>query len=47
MISCISDGAVDALCMITHHATLDQVPDHFDTWLDRDSGCIKAMVSVG
>ena len=47
IISLIEDGRIDTVPWITHHASFDEVPDVFPTWLKPETGVIKAVVNVG
>jgi len=46
VIDAIRAGHIDASSYITHRVLFDQVGDQFSSWLDPDTGVIKAMVSL-
>ncbi len=47
VIECLRSGKVTASGFVTHRASLEDSPQHFDGWTRPDSGVIKAMVEVG
>src|SRR5262245_16243924 len=47
IIALIEAGRIDTSAWITHRAPLAAAPEHFPTWLDRDSGVIKALITIG
>jgi alcohol dehydrogenase len=46
IIKLIEDGRIDTRPWITHHATLEDVPAVFPSWLKPETGVIKAVVDV-
>ena len=46
IIDLIASGRINTRPWITHHASMDAVPDVFANWARPDSGVIKAMVEV-
>ncbi|TWT92634.1 zinc-binding alcohol dehydrogenase family protein [Neorhodopirellula pilleata] len=46
IIRLIESGAIDTGPWITHHANFDEVPTVFPTWIDPNSGVIKAIIHV-
>src|SRR5262249_34218083 len=46
IIKLIEDGYIDPRPWITHHAPFDGMIDAFPTWLQPESGVIKAIVDV-
>lgn len=46
IIGLIEQGKIDTRPWITHHATFDEVPDVFPSWLKPETGVIKAVVHV-
>jgi len=46
IIRLIGDDKINTAPWITHHASFDEVPDVFDSWIAPDSGVIKAMIEV-
>jgi 2-desacetyl-2-hydroxyethyl bacteriochlorophyllide A dehydrogenase len=46
IIGLIEQGKIDTVPWITHHATFDEVPDVFPSWLKPETGVIKAVVCV-
>lgn len=46
IIDLITSGRINTRPWITHHASMDAVPDVFANWARPDSGVIKAMVEV-
>jgi hypothetical protein len=42
----MEEGKVDALPLITHRTTLDQMIGQFESWLNPESGVIKAIVEL-
>lgn len=46
IIQFIEEGRIDTQPWMTHRATLDQVPDVFDSWIEPSSGVIKAIIAV-
>jgi hypothetical protein len=42
----MEEGKVDALPLITHRAPLDQMIGQFESWLNPESGVIKAIVEL-
>jgi|HigsolmetaAR202D_1030399.scaffolds.fasta_scaffold20727_2 2-desacetyl-2-hydroxyethyl bacteriochlorophyllide A dehydrogenase len=47
VIAQIEAGKIDTTSWITHRAPLAEAGDHFDSWTRRDTGVIKAVISVG
>jgi 2-desacetyl-2-hydroxyethyl bacteriochlorophyllide A dehydrogenase len=46
IIRLIESGRVDTTPWITHRATLEEVPAHFASWAQPETGVIKAMIAV-
>lgn len=46
VISSIKKGLVKPATYITHHVLFDKVKDEFESWLNPETGVIKAMVEV-
>ena len=46
IIELISDGEIDTRPWITHHARFDEVPQVFPSWVNPDTGVIKAVVTM-
>ncbi len=46
IIALIEEGKIDTAPWITHHASFDDVPEIFPSWLQPETGVIKAVVSV-
>ena len=46
IIDLIQNGTIDTRPWITHQANFEEVPKVFDSWLDPESGVIKAIVRV-
>jgi alcohol dehydrogenase len=46
IVKLIEDGQIDTGPWITHHATFDTMIEAFPSWLQPESGVIKAVVSV-
>src|SRR4051812_842497 len=46
IIKLIENGRIDTRPWITHHATFEEVPQVFPSWLKPETGVIKAVVSV-
>ncbi|RFC45080.1 MAG: alcohol dehydrogenase [Verrucomicrobia bacterium] len=47
IISLIDEGKINTAPWITHHATFDEVPAIFPSWLKPETGVIKAVVHLG
>ncbi len=47
VISCMKNGLVDPKTYITHRVNFDNVKRDFASWLNPDTGVIKAIVSMG
>jgi len=47
VISSMKKGLINPLTYITHRVQFGQVKDHFESWLNPQTGVIKAMVSIG
>jgi len=47
VIDAIRSGTVTTAGFVTHRATLEALPEHFDSWTRPESGVIKAMVEMG
>jgi 2-desacetyl-2-hydroxyethyl bacteriochlorophyllide A dehydrogenase len=46
IIQLIEEGRIDTQPWITHHASMEEVPDVFPTWLKPETGVIKAVITV-
>lgn len=46
VISCLKKGLVNPTTYITHRVLFGQVKDQFESWLDPETGVIKAMVEM-
>ena len=46
VISSMKKGVVNPTTYITHHVMFDKVKDEFETWLNPETGVIKAMVDM-
>jgi 2-desacetyl-2-hydroxyethyl bacteriochlorophyllide A dehydrogenase len=46
IIQLIEEGRIDTQPWITHHASMEEVPDVFPTWLKPETGVIKAVINV-
>jgi alcohol dehydrogenase len=46
IIDLIEKGTIDTDPWITHHASFDEVPEVFPSWVDPESGVIKAIIHV-
>ncbi|MDZ4852213.1 MAG: zinc-binding alcohol dehydrogenase family protein [Pirellulaceae bacterium] len=46
IIALIEKGTINTVPWITHHANFDQVADAFPTWIDPESGVVKAIIHV-
>jgi threonine dehydrogenase-like Zn-dependent dehydrogenase len=46
VIACMKKGLVDPTNYISHRVAFDEVKDQFESWLNPDSGVIKAMVTL-
>ncbi len=46
IIGLIEEGRIDTNPWITHHASMDEVPEVFPKWLEPGSGVLKAIVHV-
>ncbi len=46
IIALIEEGKIDTVPWITHHAAFEEMVDVFPTWLEPESGVIKAVVAV-
>jgi len=46
IIQLIEDGRIDTRPWITHHASFEEVPAAFPTWLRPENGVIKAVVHI-
>jgi len=46
IIKLIENGSIDTRPWISHHATFEEVPQVFPTWLKPETGVIKAVVTV-
>ncbi|MEA3208682.1 MAG: hypothetical protein QOE70_1739 [Chthoniobacter sp.] len=46
IIKLIEEGTIDTQPWITHHATFEEVPAVFPTWLKPETGVIKAVVRI-
>ncbi len=47
IIGLMEAGQIDVAPWITHRATFDTLADRFPTWLDPESGVVKALVETG
>ncbi|MCL2374610.1 MAG: zinc-binding alcohol dehydrogenase family protein [Treponema sp.] len=47
VIAGIESGRVNTQGFITHKATIDEAPALFPQWIKPETGCIKAVVSIG
>jgi alcohol dehydrogenase len=46
IVQLIEDGRIDTQPWITHHANFDDVPEVFPSWLQPETGVIKAIVHL-
>ena len=46
VISCIHSGKIKPETYITHRVDFDEIMDNFDSWLNPETGVIKAMVTL-
>jgi alcohol dehydrogenase len=46
IIQLIEEGRINTQPWITHHASMEEVPDVFPTWLKPETGVIKAVINV-
>jgi alcohol dehydrogenase len=46
IIQLIEDGRINTQPWITHHASMEEVPEVFPTWLKPETGVIKAVINV-
>ncbi|MFD2117891.1 zinc-binding alcohol dehydrogenase family protein [Paenibacillus yanchengensis] len=46
VIDCMQDGQIDITPYITHRATLDEMTNEFENWLDPKNGVIKAVITL-
>ena len=46
IIKLIADGEIDTSPWITHHARFDEVPQVFPSWVNPETGVIKAVVTI-
>ena len=46
IIKLIGEGKIDTAPWITHHATFDEVPAIFPSWVKPETGVIKAVVTI-
>jgi alcohol dehydrogenase len=46
IIKLIGEGKIDTAPWITHHATFDEVPNIFPSWVKPETGVIKAVVTI-
>ena len=47
VIDSIKKGLIDPLSFITHRVQFNEVKENFATWINPETGVIKAMVSIG
>jgi 2-desacetyl-2-hydroxyethyl bacteriochlorophyllide A dehydrogenase len=46
VISSMKQGLVDPASYITHRVNFDEIKDNFESWLNQETGVIKAMVTM-
>jgi threonine dehydrogenase-like Zn-dependent dehydrogenase len=46
IVGLIEGGRIDTMPWITHRAPLAEAPAHFPSWIQRETGVIKAMLTV-
>ena len=47
LLDLIENGRIDPSFIITHKATLEQGPDLYKTFRDKQDGCVKVMMQPG
>jgi len=46
VLNCMKNKLLDPATYITHRVLFDEVKDNFESWLDPQTGVIKAMVTL-
>ena len=44
LLEMIDDGEIDPLVIITHHVNLDDAPEAYRIFNDKEDGCIKVVL---